>query len=264
MAVVNPSIVSANNNLVLAWLDGIDGEDAPVIPGIQGAQGAQGIQGLAGQQGLLIYEPEEPEFPLIIPGPKGDTGAQGPAGSGGSGGLAVLILDAEQPEDPLVIPGPAGATGPAGSGFNLLRTTGNQTINAGAGVFTDITGLTFPVVNGTRYAFKFYIVFQSAATATGWKASVNCPAGTLDFFMTYQTVANSATAGVATWLQKHSFTRDDMTLLTTTVTQNEDLVVIIEGRYLCTADGTFAARFANELAANTNITVREGSWGFWF
>jgi hypothetical protein len=154
------------------------------------------------------------------------------------------------------------ATG-GGGGINTLKTTADQTINAGAGVFTDITGLTFTVVNGVDYAFKFYIVFQSAASATGWKASVNCPAGTLDFWCFGQNIANGA-AGVATHLERHNVTRDDMTLLTATITQAVDLVVMIEGRYKCTADGTFAARFANELAANTNIVVQKGSWGWWF
>lgn len=151
----------------------------------------------------------------------------------------------------------------AGGSLNLLKTTGNQTINAGAGVFADITGLTFTVVNGVDYAFYFYITFQSAATATGWKAGVNCPAGTLDFWAESQTIANGA-AGVATHTLRHNVTRDDMTLLLTTVTQAVDLSIRIEGRYRCTAGGTFAARFANELAANTQIVVQQGSWGWWF
>lgn len=145
--------------------------------------------------------------------------------------------------------------------ITCLKKTATQTINGGAGVFVDITELTFPVVNGTVYAFKFYIVFRSAATTTGYKVSVNCPAGTLDFFVTHQTVANSSTVGVATWLQRHSFTRDDMTALITSIAANEDLVVMIEGRYICTADGTFAPRFANELVANTDLVVQIGSWG---
>jgi hypothetical protein len=145
----------------------------------------------------------------------------------------------------------------------MMRTTANQTINGGAGVFVDITDLTFPVVNGTDYAFRFYITFQSASNATGWKAGVNCPAGTLDFWAGSDVIANGA-AGVATHTERHNTVRDDMTLLTNTVTANVDLNVRIEGRYLCTADGTFAARFANEQNANTDITVRKGSWGWYF
>lgn len=150
-----------------------------------------------------------------------------------------------------------------GASINTLRTTVNQTINAGAGVFTDITGLTFPVVAGTDYAFEFYITFQSAATTTGWRAGVNCPAGTLDFWAGSDVIANGA-AGVATHTERHNTVRDDMTLLTATITQAVDLNVRIRGRYLCTANGTFAARFANELASNTQIVVQKGSWGWWF
>ena len=154
------------------------------------------------------------------------------------------------------------AGGPGG-GINALRKTANQTINGGAGVFVDITDLTFPVVAGTDYAFYFYIAFQSASTATGWKAGVNCPAGALDFWCQSAVIANGA-AGVATHTERHNTVRDDMTLLTTTVAQAVDLSVRIEGRYCCTANGTFAARFANELAANTHIVVQKGSWGTWF
>ena len=156
------------------------------------------------------------------------------------------------------------ATPPGGAAsINTLRTTSDQTINSGAGVFVDITGLTFPVVSGTDYAFEFYITFRSAATTTGWRAGVNCPAGTLDFWAGSDVIANGA-AGVATHTERHNTVRDDMTLLTATITQNVDLNVRIKGRYLCTANGTFAARFANELASNTQIVVQKGSWGTWF
>ena len=152
---------------------------------------------------------------------------------------------------------------PAGGGITTLKKTADQTINGGAGVFVDITDLTFPVVAGVDYAFHFYITFQSAATTTGWKASVNCPAGALDFWAQSDVIANSA-AGVATHTERHNTVRDDMTLLTATITQAVDLAIRIEGRYKCTANGTFAARFANELASNTQIVVQKGSWGWYF
>jgi hypothetical protein len=224
---------------------------------IAGQLPVPGPQGPVGPPGLGL-DAEENEYPYLIPGPRGIdgiigiSGAIGPPGPQGEPG---------EPIEPLMIPGPVG---PAGTTpLNLLRTTATQTINAGAATFEDITNLTFPVVNGVSYAFYFYIVFQSAAITTGWKAGINCPTGTLDFFATGQTIANAA-AGLATWLQRHNTVRDDMTLLTATVTAAVDLVFIIEGRYLCTADGTFAARFANELAANTDIVVQKGSWGWWF
>jgi len=147
--------------------------------------------------------------------------------------------------------------------MKTLRTTADQTINAGAGTFVDITGLTFTVVSGTDYAFHYYITFRSAQTTTGWKAGINHPGGTVDFWASSQTIANAA-AGAATHTTRHNVVVDDMTLLTSTVTNNVDLAIIIEGRYKCTANGTFAARFANELAANTDVVVQKGSWGWWF
>lgn len=144
-----------------------------------------------------------------------------------------------------------------------LRKTADQTINGGAQTYVDITDLSFPVVSGESYAFYFYITFTSAVATTGWKAGVNCPTGDLDFWEQDQIIANG-TAGVATHVERHNVTRDDMTQLTSTVTANVFLSARIEGRYLCTQTGTFSARFANELAANTDLVVRKGSWGWWF
>lgn len=147
--------------------------------------------------------------------------------------------------------------------FFTLKTTSNQTINAGAATFIDITGLTFPVKAGTDYAFHYYIAFQSKNTTFGWKAGVNAPNGDLDFWMQSDVIANGA-AGVATHTERHNTVRNDMTLLTSTIAANTNLAIRIDGRYLCTEDGTFAPRFANELASNTNIIVLKGSYGWYF
>ena len=234
------------------------GSEGP--PGPEGPQGTQGIQGIQGIQGVQGD-----------PGADGSDGATGPAGPAPSGN-GIVTVTAGVLDTPLAFPGGTTsflradrsfAAPPGGASINTLRKTANQTINAGAGVFVDITDLTFPVVSGTDYAFDFYITFQSAATTTGWKAGVNCPAGTLDFWAGSDVIANGA-AGVATHTERHNTVRDDMTLLTATITQAVDLNVRIRGRYLCTANGTFAARFANELASNTQIVVQKGSWGMWF
>src|SRR3990167_3991070 len=118
---------------------------------------------------------------------------------------------------------------PAGGGITTLKTTADQTINAGAATFVDITGLTFPVVAGVDYAFHFYITFRSAQLTTGWKSGVNHPGGTLDFWAKSDVIANGA-AGVATHTERHNVNVNDMTQLTATVTANVDLSIIIEGR----------------------------------
>ena len=243
--------------------DGNDGEDGERgFPGLQGAQGAQGGAGVNGLQGVATFLESEPGQDGD-PGPPGKAGNNGTTGAQGPVGPGLFFLADDGNEGDQGCPGAVGPQGAAGGGgLTTLKTTGDQTINSGIGVYTDITGLTFPVVSGTDYAFKFHIAFRSAATTTGWKASVNHPGGTVDYRMWGQTIANAA-AGAATHTERHSITVDDMTLLIATVTAAADLCVSIEGRYKCTANGTFAARFANELA-NTDIVVQKGSWGWYF
>lgn len=227
---------AVNETETTSW-DSKETGNANIQAHIISAHGSSGTSGTSGTSGGVGTS-----------GTSGQTGGVGTSGTSGTSGSA----------------GSHGTSGTSPTGnITTLMTTANQTINAGAATFEDITGLTFPVVNGVSYAFHFYITFQSAATATGWKAGVNCPTGTLDFWAQSDIIANGA-AGVATHTERHNTVRDDMTLLTTTVTQAVDLAIRIEGRYLCTQDGTFAARFANELAANTNIVVQKGSWGWYF
>jgi hypothetical protein len=148
-------------------------------------------------------------------------------------------------------------------GITVLKKTSNQTINSGAGTFVDISELTFPVKAGNMYAFHYYIAFSSRVATTGWKMGVNAPNGNLDFWAQTDNIANAA-VGANTHLERHNTVRDDMTLLTSTVTANVRLANRIDGIYECTQDGTFAPRFANELAADTNITVLNGSYGWYF
>ncbi len=149
-----------------------------------------------------------------------------------------------------------------GGGISTLKKTADQTINGTA--FQNITDLTFPVVANTDYAFDFYITFRSALATTGFRFSVNGPAGVVDYIRKYQTIANSDLVGVATWLEGHAVTFDSMTVQAATVTINVDLHCRITGRFKCgVAGGTFAARVASEVADN-NLVVQKGSWGMYF
>lgn len=176
------------------------------------------------------------------------------ANKGAANGYASLGEDGKVPAAQL----PASS----GGGMSTLRTTGDQIVNGTA--YRDITDLTFPVSSNTDYAFKFYIVFRST-TATGFKFAINGPASsTADYFMTYQTVANATTAGVATWLQGHWVTYDAMTATTASIAAGADLVCMIEGRVKVNGTaGTIAARVGSE-SANNDLVIQRGSWGFWF
>lgn len=151
--------------------------------------------------------------------------------------------------------------GGGGGGLNLLKKTADQIINGTA--FQDITDLTFAVSANTDYAFDFYITFRST-TATGFRFSVNGPAGVVDFMRKYQTIANSDLVGVATWLEGHAVSFNTMTVTTASIAAGVDLHCRITGRFKCGgAGGTFAARAASE-SANNDLVVQKGSWGTWF
>lgn len=164
----------------------------------------------------------------------------------------LLGLATQAELDSHVHPGPA-----------TLKTTSDQIVNGTA--FRDITGLTFSVLANTDYAFSFYIAFRSAALTTGFRFGVNGPAGAVvDYVCRYQTVANSAAAGVATYLDQHNVSYDSMTVLTAAIAVGVDLYAKIEGRIKVGATaGTFAARAASELATD-DIVIQKGSWGMYF
>jgi len=149
----------------------------------------------------------------------------------------------------------------SGGGVQTLKTTGDQIINGTA--FQNITDLTFPVLANTDYAFDFYITFRSTI-ATGFRFSVNGPAGVVDFMRKYQTIANSNLVGVATWLEGHSVAFDTMTVTTASIAAGVDLHCRITGRFKCGgAGGTFACRAASE-SANNDLVIQKGSWGTYF
>lgn len=156
-----------------------------------------------------------------------------------------------------------GHTHAGGSGPSTLKKTADQIINGTA--FQNVTDLTFAVSANTDYAFSFYIVFRSAATTTGFRFGVNGPAGgVVDYVLRYQTVANSAAAGVATYLDQHNVAYDSMTVTTATITAGVDLYAKIEGRIRVGGTaGTFAVRAASELA-NNDLVIQKGSWGIYF
>lgn len=150
-----------------------------------------------------------------------------------------------------------------GGGITTLRKTADQIINGTA--YQDITGLTFAVAANTDYAFTFYIVFRSAATTTGFRFSIDGPAGAVvDYHIKMQTIANTTTTLAATWIEGHCVVYNTLTVLAATVTANVDLVCMITGRIKVGGTaGTLAARVASELA-NDDLVVQKGSWGTWF
>jgi len=84
----------------------------------------------------------------------------------------------------------------------------------------------------------------------------------LEYYIHWQNMADGSVAGPPQITHRAAF--DTMTALTSSAQANLDMFVILEGTLVVGATaGTFAVRAASE-TANTDVTVRPGSWGTWY
>ena len=119
------------------------------------------------------------------------------------------------------------------------------------------TGLSFAIVSGTYYHFKFYITFRSAATTTGIRLGLTFPAITR--FASTANIPIAADGAGGLW-QGWITTSGDAVVGTGVQAINTDYLAIVEGNILPSADGTLQLQFATEVAGSA-VTVRQGSCG---
>ena len=118
-----------------------------------------------------------------------------------------------------------------------------------------MTGLSFPVVSGTRYWFRFVIPYTSAATTTGSRWSINGPAVTaLHYRSEYTLTATSRTTNEGLG----GYNLPAASNSTSVVASN---LAVIEGIIQPSASGTVVARFASEVASSA-ITAKAGATVF--
>lgn len=123
--------------------------------------------------------------------------------------------------------------------------------NAVANSIADVTGLSFPVANGSTYWFKFLIRYSSAATTTGSRWSINGPSFSA---LNYQSIYTLA----ATTITTNNATAYDIPAASNATSLTVGNIAMIEGIITVTADGSVIARFASEVA-NSAITALAGS-----
>lgn len=148
-----------------------------------------------------------------------------------------------------------GSTSPA---VNSLQTVvlSSDVINANAtpNTIADVTGLSFAVVAGEMYWFKFNIFYTSAATTTGSRWSINGPASPTKF------VFNSeySLAATTTTRNANNLTYDLPAAVNATSSSTGHNQVIMEGWIEPSSNGTVIARFASEITVSA-ITAKAGS-----
>jgi len=124
--------------------------------------------------------------------------------------------------------------------------------NGVANTIADVTGLSFPVVANTTYQFKFFIVYNSAATTTGSRWSINGPAATfMNYTSNYTLTATSITnnQGLSSYNVPAASNASSLT------TNN---IAIITGNIRPSASGTVIARFASEILSSAITAVTSG------
>ena len=142
----------------------------------------------------------------------------------------------------------------------LVRTAKQtaQITNSSNTTPTDITGLRFDLVSGRRYAFKFFLTFQSVATGTGvgfvfssptmtaanWKASIRQGAAGTD--MTYENSATSLTTEL---------------INVSVVAANTDYMAIIEGFCEPSADGSLQLQCRSEVNGS-QVMIKNSGIGY--
>lgn len=125
--------------------------------------------------------------------------------------------------------------------------------NAVANTLQDVTGLSFPVVNGKTYWFRFFILYTSAATTTGSRWTINTPSfSTLTYKSEYTLTATTITI-------KQGLQAANLPAACNASSLLNGNVAIIEGIIDVSANGDIIARFASEIASSS-ITAKAGSF----
>ena len=137
---------------------------------------------------------------------------------------------------------------PSGGVTRVLLPANVVNNNGTANTLADVTGLTFPVVAGTRYSFKVVVVYTSAATTTGSRWTVNGPAVTdISYRSTYNTTAAAATINTL-----GAYNLPSACNASSVTTNNR---AVIEGEILPSANGSVQVRFASEISASAITAI---------
>jgi hypothetical protein len=125
--------------------------------------------------------------------------------------------------------------------------------NASANTIADVTALSFAVVSGNTYWFRFFIMYTAAATTTGSRWSINGPTNSLLIYKSeysLSTTSRTINEGLATY--------DVPAASSATSAATASNIAWIEGFITPSANGTVIARFASEVSSSA-IVAKAGS-----
>lgn len=145
---------------------------------------------------------------------------------------------------------------------SALNTTilGTDVINANATANTiaDVTGLSFPVLTGELYWFRFDIVYDAAATTTGSRWSINGPGSPTRLCYT----SEYSLAATTTTRNANNISYDLPAAANASSGSTTGNQAVITGIIQPSSDGNVIARFASEVISSA-ITAKAGSRVQW-
>lgn len=148
-------------------------------------------------------------------------------------------------------------TSPANSTLNVvIQPTDVVNNNAVANTIADVTGLSFPVVAGNRYYFKFVIDFTSAIATTGSRWAISGPS------LTRLVMRSNYTLAATTETLNSGISAYDTPAASNASSIAIGNMAILEGYIQCSANGNVIARFASEVSSSA-ITAKAGSLVQW-
>lgn len=155
------------------------------------------------------------------------------------------------------IQGPAGAQGPSGDASAITVKLTADLAASTSTTLANAAGLSLAVTAGTYYSFDFVVLFQSAATTTGLRLGLTCPA-----FTVYSARVGIPVAadGVAGDLQGWLTTSGDSVLGTGVQAITTTYAATIRGVILPSASGTLQVQYASEVSGS-GVTIKQGSHG---
>jgi hypothetical protein len=118
-------------------------------------------------------------------------------------------------------------------------------------------GLAFSVVSGHYYKFKFVLLYSTAATTTGIKVALTCPAVT-DFSAGVKIFGFAADAAAGAWMGVINSSGDVVTSTGVAVI-DVHYTAEVEGIIVPSANGVLQLQWASETTAAA--TLKAGSMG---
>lgn len=122
--------------------------------------------------------------------------------------------------------------------------------NATANTMADVTDLSFPVVAGYTYQFKFVIEYTAAATTTGSRWAINGPASPT--FLGYQSQYSLTATSITTNSGRNTYDSPSAASASSLTASNQ---ATIWGNIRPSANGNVIARFASEITVSA-ITAK--------